>query len=110
MSEPSLAPKKYIVCVPADPELIYAINANLGSKLAWKPTIEHTWMTCPKCGRGMWIGPNQLQVHKSVFIATELMCGICHAYRSAALRDVGIEVEENFVATNMEIDQVPPRF
>jgi len=66
-----------MLCWPTDRKLIAQLNRKVGPGRQFVPTVEHTLSTCDACNRGIWIGPQQLQLVNSPFIRARKLCMFC---------------------------------
>lgn len=105
-------PIKLIQGMPTDRRLLdqlgAAIRASGGTE--WKPSVEHSIMQCSECGRDVWVGPNQRQLLASVLIRTALVCILCLVEDERIREDLGIDMELDFISTNMDTAKLRRRY
>jgi hypothetical protein len=88
-----------MLCWPSDRQEIAQLAA-AGATEAFIPTVEHSLSTCDACSRSIWIGPQQLQLVKSVFVSTKKLCMFCVSEAQRALHlqprevDVGLNLRD----------------
>jgi hypothetical protein len=89
---------RVLLCWPADRKEIARLNAM--TRESFTPTVDHSLSTCDGCPRGIWIGPQQLQLSRSPLIRVKKLCMFCAVAVQNVLKlrpeEVDLNPEMNF--------------